>query len=389
MLIGMTGAGKSSTGNSILGATATEEKSRPFKAGCQSTSLTEKSSLVRGLIQGREVAVVDTPGFFDTSVPLDQTVEEVSKCMLLLSPGPHAILLVIKIGRFTSEVLNAVATMQKVFGSDSINHMIIVFTAYDSLLRDDVTIEEYIDDLDDKFKKLVEDCKCRYIPIDNTHKPRSKENFEQVTTLLSLVEDISKTNNGKCYTNEMLKRANQLLEEKREQTEREISENESQREVHLQELRELKEKRDKLGDHTEEVSKSSLAPAQTRQGIQQENQEHKRVKGEDERNNAKATEDESERKTPQRRQSGIESKPIEMLEDTESKLAAVESDKRKMELQIQKLTEENSQLDLKIQALRELYKDKLQMAEAVTSNTTYKSEFSLGDFVRGKGCLVM
>ena len=112
----MTGAGKSSTGNSILGATATEEKSRPFKAGCQSTSLTEKSLLVRDSIQGREVAVVDTPGFFDTTVPLDETVEEVSKCMVLLSPGPHAILLVVKIGRFTPEVLNAVATMQKVFG---------------------------------------------------------------------------------------------------------------------------------------------------------------------------------------------------------------------------------------------------------------------------------
>ena len=385
----MTGAGKSSTGNNILGATATEEKSRPFKAGCQSTSLTEKSLLVRDSIQGREVAVVDTPGFFDTTVPLDETVEEVSKCMVLLSPGPHAILLVVKIGRFTPEVLNAVATMQKVFGSDSINHIIIVFTAYDSLLRDDVTIEEYIEDLDDEFKKLVEDCKCRYICIDNTHKPRSKENFEQVATLLSLVEDVIKNNNGKCYTNEMLKRANQLLEEKREQTEREISENITQREIHLQELRELKEKRDKLGDQPEEMSKSSLAQAQARQGIHQKDQKNKRIEGEDQRKTAEATEDESEWKTPQRRQSGIESKPIEMLEDTEGKLAAVETDKSKMELQIQKLTEENSQLDLKIQALREMYKDKLQMAEAVTSDTTFKSELSLGDFIRGKGCLVM
>ena len=375
----MTGAGKSSTGNSILGATATEEKSRPFKAGCQSTSVTEKSLLVRDSIQGREVAIVDTPGFFDTTVPLDQTVEEVSKCMVLLSPGPHAILLVIKIGRFTLEVLNAVATMQKVFGSDSINHVIIVFTAYDSLLRDDVTLREYIEDLDDEFKNLVKDCRYQYVSIDNTHKPRSKENFEQVVTLLSLVEDIIKNNNGKCYTNEMLKRANQLLEEKREQTLVEISEQH-------QELHELEEKRNHLNNKLGVMSKSNLLQTQT---SQQEDQKHEHIKSGDRGKSAKITADESDLKTPQRRQSQNESKLIEILEDTEGKLTAMETDKDRMELQLEKIWEEMKQKDLKIQALREMYKDKVKMAESVTSNTDFQSEFKLVKIFRGKGCLLM
>ncbi len=262
VMVGMTGVGKSSLGNSIFGADFAPPKSeegeggiikkfmRPFVSKSSSQSVTKTCRPVTTEVLGRRITVVDTPGFFDTKIPYWDTVREVSRCCLYVEPGPHAILLVIKIGRMTEEVIRSIGTMKMVFGSDCINYVCIIFTGADDLMRDESTIEEYIGDLDDKFKALINiECKLRFLAFNNTHKAGSKENKEQVRKFLELIDRTISDNKGKYYTNSMLEKASKIMYKDKEKKEREEKE-------HKNKLQELQNNEKKLQDEMVQLRKA-------------------------------------------------------------------------------------------------------------------------------------
>ena len=135
---------------------------RPFKSMGSCESVTNRCQKEVACVLGQNIEIVDTPGFFDTKYTVDQTLAELTKCIYLISPGPHAILLVIRIGRFTDEVIQGVELMRKIFGKDSSKFMIMVFTGLDSLETDGISIEEYVDTMTGPGRRLLEDCDMRY-----------------------------------------------------------------------------------------------------------------------------------------------------------------------------------------------------------------------------------
>ncbi|KAI4890555.1 hypothetical protein NFI96_028692, partial [Prochilodus magdalenae] len=208
VLLGYRYAGRSSAGNTILNR---EEFELKRTAQCVKR---------QGEVAGRHITVVEAPGW-RSNEPVEESTEllkqEIVLSVSLCPPGPHAVLLIIRVDWVLKKNYRSVLEGYLNLLTDTVwSHTIVLFTCGDRL--GDTPIEQHIESEGKELQWLVEKCGNRYHVLNN----ENRSDDTQITELLEKIEEMVAANSGRHF--EMDRKILQEVEEKRRAEEERVKE---------------------------------------------------------------------------------------------------------------------------------------------------------------------
>uniref|UniRef100_A0A3Q4GHZ5 AIG1-type G domain-containing protein n=1 Tax=Neolamprologus brichardi TaxID=32507 RepID=A0A3Q4GHZ5_NEOBR len=178
VLLGRTGTGRSSSGNTILGRSA-------FLVDVSPCSVTAQCKKQSGIVGRRSISVIDTPGLFHTHLSSQEVMAEVGQCVGFSSPGPHAFLVTLQLGRFTHEEREAFEWIKARFGPEVMRFTMVLFTCGDQLKGK--RIEDFLEE-SQELSEFVSSCHGGYHVFDNSRQEETDEVVESIQTEAEVTE---------------------------------------------------------------------------------------------------------------------------------------------------------------------------------------------------------
>lgn len=135
---------------------------------------------------------------------------EILKCVGITAPGPHAILLIISIGRFTPEERETIELLRNAFGKDMNRYVILIFTRKDDLDLQGKCIDDILTSAPPHLRSIVSECQNRYLAWNNNANDEEKE--LQSKQLIDMIGDMVENNGGEYYHSEIFNETETVIQ---------------------------------------------------------------------------------------------------------------------------------------------------------------------------------
>ena len=279
MLTGITGAGKSSACNFLLGE-------KIFEVDQGMMAVTTKSASHSTVLNSRKLEIIDTPGFCEDGVSKEQSINELGKAVVLARNGLHAIAIVINVShRFTS---SQVAFLEEIELFDELwPFMFIIFSAAKCYGHTDEEQRKVIYntynscECPEHLKTLLNKVGKRFMMLESTEDSQIYRT-KKLEEFFGMVDSIYHTNK-RVYSNQLFKQAIILYEKQKEMEKKKEKEHKEELDTLAhqmnEEIKKLKaEKEKKVQLMREKLRQEKLQEEKRRQEKKEEEERQARMK---------------------------------------------------------------------------------------------------------------
>nr|KAG5702718.1 hypothetical protein BaRGS_013355 [Batillaria attramentaria] len=295
---------------------------------------------------------MDSPGLYDTSKTQEEICTIIVQAVACMHPGPHAILYVVKIDRYTDEEYGVYNRLKKLFDASITKYIIILFTGGDELEAAGKSLADMLRAAPHKLIQVVEECNHRCMIFNN----KAKDKQPQVNRLLDQVRKMNAENNNSPYACPKYASVGKGLEAEVARRLAEVNKRDAEREQYVKELEERKAKAE---EELKRTKRNFQRKEREREKELQEEREKREREKEELREKLKKKETEAEIQEKKKKSAGKD----EDREEEEKKAEALARQQEELRQSILRREREQEELLKRLEEERKREREEIRRRE--------------------------